>query len=183
MILKKDILNNQILVNKGFLTGDEAAAFWQTAQTSSYRYGQRSESFSNQSQRRMSCHFDPEVFVTTKFWHRLEKVVDEPLGVLEAYMNYSESHTLTFPHCDSSEGDMTIIVYLNLEWHRGWGGYTCFFDSSYGNEVVETVVPEPGKVIFFNGNLYHSALPPNHIAPFPRFTLAIKTKWMEKDTK
>lgn len=181
MFSKNDIENSEMYVVDNFISNEDAVGFWYTAQSSKYEYGQRSDSYDGRSQKRLSCHFDPEVFVRTNFWKKIEALVDHPIGLSDAYINIAESHTLTFPHCDNKDSHLSVLLYINPEWHRSWGGYTVFFNSMSGNKVKKTVVPEPGKAVFFNGADFHMALPPTHVAPFPRFTIALKTQWMEKD--
>jgi hypothetical protein len=180
MIKKSAIENGEMFVIDNFPTESDKVEFWYAAQNSKYEYGQRSDSYDGRSQRRLSSHFNPDDFVRTNFWKQLEGIVEHPLGLVEAYVNISESHTLTFPHCDNKLNEMSVLLYLNNEWHRSWGGYTVFFDGMTGNKIKKTVVPEPGKVVIFNGSIFHMALPPTHVAPFPRFVLALKTVWMEK---
>ena len=179
MIERENILKDSIYVLKNFPSRKEQSDFWYSANESDYAYGQNSDSHMSKRQGRFTHHFNPDEFVKTSFWQRIEKSVDYPLGLLEAYINYGDSSTLTFPHCDNREDQMSMLMCLNQDWHRSWGGYTVFFEGVDSNEIIKTVVPEPGKAIFFNGSMYHLALPSNINAEYPRFMLAIKTVWME----
>ena len=181
MITRNDIENGEIYVIEDFPTNKDQIDFWYAAQSSKYEYGQRSDSYDGRSQKRLSCHFDPFDFVKTNFWKKLEGIIEYPIGLIEAYINIAESHTLTFPHCDNKSNEMSVLLYLNQEWHRSFGGYTVFFEGMTGDKIKKTVIPSTGRTVVFNGSDFHMALPPTHVAPVPRFTLALKTKWMEKD--
>ena len=180
MFSKKKIIDNVIEVVKDFPSLKEQSDFWYHANNSEYCYGQKSDSLMPNRQGRMAHHFDPEQFIQTSFWKRVEKQFKEPLGLSEAYINMADSATLNYPHCDNRENHMSILLCLNQDWHRNWGGYTSFFEGMHGNEVISTVVPEPGKAVFFNGSIYHTAMPPNITATYPRFMLALKTFWQEE---
>ena len=181
MIERENILKDSIYVLKNFPSRKEQSDFWYAANESNYAYGQNSDSHIGKRQGRFTHHFNPDEFVKTSFWQRIEKSVDYPIGLSEAYINYGDSSTLTFPHCDNREDQMSMLMCLNQDWHRSWGGYTVFFEGVDSNEIIKTVVPEPGKAIFFNGSMYHLALPSNINAEYPRFMLAIKTGWIENE--
>ena len=179
MIERVDIENGKIYEVRNFPTVKEQSDFWYMANECEYSYGQQSDSLMSQRQGRMVHRIDVNVFVRTEFWNKIEKYVNCPIGLSDAYINYADSSTLTFPHCDNRENEMSILLCLNQDWHRNWGGYTSFFSGVADNNIIKTVVPEPGKAIFFNGSIYHVALPPNNIAEYPRFMLALKLLWLE----
>jgi len=181
MIERKDIDGGSIIERKMFPSSKERVEFWYAANKVDYSYSQRSDSYMNTSQRRLVHHFDPFEFVETSFWKRVEQEVDHPIGCVEAYINLSDSATLNYPHCDTSMNELSILLCLNIDWHRSWGGYTVFFDDPTASSIRHCVCPEPGKAIFFNGSIFHYALPPVIFAPYSRFMLAIKTKWMENE--
>jgi len=182
MIERENILKDSIYILKNFPSRKEQSDFWYSANEIDYSYGQTSDSrMGYRGQTRFTHHFNPDEFVKTTFWHRVKKSVNYPIRLMQAYINYSESSTLNFPHCDNREDQMSILMCLNQDWHRSWGGYTVFFEGVDSNDIIETVVPEPGKAIFFNGSMYHSALPPNMNAESPRFMLALKTIWIENE--
>ncbi len=178
MITKEAIENNKIYVSKDVLSNKELVEFWYLANSCQYEYGQASDSRSSQVQRRMVHRIDPEAFVRTTVWGKLEKLFDDPVGLAEAYINYSEFSTTTSPHCDNTEGDPSILICLNQQWDRNWGGYTTFFEGMNTDKVVKTIVPSPGQLIVFNGSMWHYALPIVSFSPYPRFMLAIKIKYM-----
>ena len=182
MISRCDIENNKIIVIKDFPSNAERVDFWHHANTCDYSYSQKSDVYIGQKQTRLAHHFDPLQFEQTTFFERIKHNIDKPIRLMQAYINYAESSTLNFPHCDSYHGHvLSILLCINQDWHRNWGGYTSFFKDISSNDIIETVVPEPGKAIFFNGRLFHTATPPNITSQVPRFMLAIKIEWLENE--
>ena len=179
MIRRCDIDNNKIIVIKDFPSNEERIDFWYHVNNCDYTYSQKSDVYIGQKQTRLAHHFDPLQFEKTTFFKRIANNIDNPIRLMQAYINYAENSTLNFPHCDDKSDCLSILLCLNQDWHRNWGGYTSFFKDISSNDIIETVVPEPGKAIFFNGRLFHTATPPNITSQVPRFMLAIKTEWIE----
>lgn len=90
------------------------------------------------------------------------------------YCNACYFGDLLLPHRDAmpGQGDITALWYLNSEWDMAWGGATQFFDES--NATAISVLPKPGRLALFDGELLHVGMPPNRQCFEPRFTLAIK---------
>jgi len=76
-------------------------------------------------------------------------------------------------HIDGEyNGALTAMVYTNLNWKPEWGGETVFYKDG---ECIDTVVPKPGRVIMFPGNIKHGAKPPSVLADAPaRFSVALQ---------
>lgn len=178
MITKQQIIDRKIFLSDNILSEKELVDFWFLATSCDYKYGQRSDSRVSQIHRRLAHHIDPFEFVKTTVWHKLEKFFEEPVGVKEAYINYSEFSTATLPHCDNTEDEPSILISLNQEWKRDWGGYTAFFKGMHSNTISKAICPAPGQVIIFNGSVWHYALPPVHFAPCARFMLALKLRFV-----
>jgi len=177
MIKKVDINNNEIIVKDQYLTEDDQLNFWYHANQCDYSFGQRSDAFRGSRQGRFTHHFDPAQFQQTSFWKLIETTVDSPIKLIDAYINCSDFATVSFPHTDEKCNCLSVLICLNQEWHRDWGGYTVFFDSISKNKILDTVIPEPGKAIFFNGRTTHNALAITPTAKYQRFMLVLKTAW------
>jgi hypothetical protein len=94
---------------------------------------------------------------------------------------YANAHTFGvegYPHTDSIRpSDQTIVVYLNKEWRREWGGETII----YNNDNIEHAeMPKFNKGLIFPGNQWHVAKAPSRICPALRMTLMFKIS-LEKD--
>ena len=144
MITKKELEDGKIITKKNFLTHKEAIDFWYLTNTCQWEYGRVSNTFSAQRQSRMTRPFDLEPFMRTELWLRVMKLFKEKLSLGKAYVNYSDHATVNLPHCDGNESGPSFLICLNQEWKRDWGGYTVMFKDMFSNDVIHTVVPEPG---------------------------------------
>lgn len=178
MILKSDIKENKIFTVNNILSEQELAEFWFTANECGYFYKQRSNPFSNKNQKRLAHHYSIEVFVQTAVWGKIEKLFKESVGLVDAYINYSELASRTLTHSDGVVNEPSVLICLNEHWERDWGGYTVFFKGMSTDVVVKTIVPRPGQIVIFNGFNWHLALPPTIYAEVPRFMLALKLKYV-----
>jgi len=110
------------------------------------------------------------------------KHIDElkqPFTVERSYINFSTMETVDMIHCDclaDNTKQFTMLHYANWYWEPNWHGETIFYDDQ-GQDVVAAVSLKPGRVVFFNGNIPHSAIAPARIAAYPRFTIANKLQF------
>jgi hypothetical protein len=88
---------------------------------------------------------------------------------------YTNAHTFGvegYPHTDSErEHDKTIVVYMNHNWRREWGGETMIYN---GYDIVHAELPKFNKGLIFNGNQFHTARSVSRICPKLRRTLMFK---------
>lgn len=173
MITKKQLLEKEIFEIPNFLTEKEATDFWYHANECTWSYGRVSNTYSGQKQSRMTYSFDPELFVRTDLWKRVEKSFDTQVSLNNAYINIGDHATVNIPHCDGNKSGPTILICINQEWKRDWGGYTVLFKSMNSNEIIKASVPEPGKALIFNGPIWHTGVPIAHFAAYPRFILTM----------
>ena len=109
----------------------------------------------------------------------INELKHNPFTVERSYINFSTLETVDMIHCDclaENTKQFTLLHYANWCWDPNWHGETIFYDST-GQDVVAAVTLKPGRVIFFNGNIPHSALAPSRIAPYPRYTIASKLQF------
>lgn len=161
-----------------FLTEIEGNKLWSYANSAQYVRNWKSDAYSHKENGRFVHHFSPDYFKTEfgDLWLRIIEEVGYPLHLNEAYLNGSNGLTKTLPHYDSYyEDSPSIIIYVNPEWHKEWGGYTIFFKGIAESEVLHTEIPEYRKMIIFDPSVPHMALPPIFDGP-DRFTLAMKTQ-------
>tara|TARA_R110000823_G_scaffold97570_2_gene211894 strand:+ start:2276 stop:2812 length:537 start_codon:yes stop_codon:yes gene_type:complete len=63
-------------------------------------------------------------------------------------------------HTDHPSNDhSTLIIYLNEQWDRSWGGETVIYDP--GAMRTHHIFPDPGKGVLFNSNLPHIGYGPS----------------------
>ena len=88
------------------------------------------------------------------FWDKLKNNVDIILTRL--YCNKLIAGDNPTSHYDSKhETDTTVLVYANTQWDHNEGGETLFYNED--KEVVQAIVPKPGRVAIFPANILHSA--------------------------
>ena len=176
-ITNKNIEDGELITKKDFLTHKEATEFWYLTNTCEWTYGgiwhSGMDTYSGQKESRFFRPFDVNVFVQTDLWARLKNLFQNKLILGKSYINYSDHASVNLPHCDGDAAGPTIMICLNQEWKKVWGGYTVLFESMNSNNVTHTVVPEPGKVAIFNGGVWHSGVPIAHFADYPRFMLTL----------
>jgi SM-20-related protein len=51
-------------------------------------------------------------------------------------------------------GGITVMYYLNSFWDLNFAGETVFIDNG---EIIKSIIPKPGRVIVFDGNIEHCA--------------------------
>ena len=67
----------------------------------------------------------------------------------------------------------TFILYVNKNWEKEWGGETVFYNDN--REETERCIPEAGKLISYNSQIFHQGLAPLNNAT--RITLAVHGKY------
>ena len=73
------------------------------------------------------------------------------------YASASPYGTVNLPHKDYEGTDgLTIMFYLNHDWSLDLAGETVFYNDQ-NNEIEKSVIPKPGRVLFFDGNITHAA--------------------------
>jgi len=108
-------------------------------------------------------------------WKYLQK---EHLGEQDLLRCYTNAHTFGvegYPHTDSRrDSDETIVVYLNPEWRREWGGETMVYDSFNPSKIVHAELPQFNRALRFFGDQTHTARSVSRICPTLRMTLMFK---------
>lgn len=78
----------------------------------------------------------------------------------------------TVPHTDCTcDNGLTFIYYPHREWNEEWGGATAV---ELEKEKWTYILPKPGRVAIFKGNIPHHGLPPNECYKGLRATLVYK---------
>ena len=105
-------------------------------------------------------------------WHYIKQ---QFLGEQTLLRCYTNSHTYGvegYPHTDSKRGeDNTLVVYMNPEWQRDWGGETMVYD---GYNIVHAELPRYNRGLVFPGAKTHQARSVTRICPAQRITLMFK---------
>lgn len=75
--------------------------------------------------------------------------------------------------CPTGAGEMTALVYLNPVWKPSWGGATLFAPDGAASTCV---LPVPGRLVIFQGDIPHCACAPSRECHDLRVTLVFKSK-------
>lgn len=76
-------------------------------------------------------------------------------------INGQTQHMNSAIHRDSLYPDSrTYLLYLNPRWDQAWGGHTLFFGPDKQTIHTDAVLPVPGTMVIYPGNIYHQGLGP-----------------------
>lgn len=84
----------------------------------------------------------------------------------QQYIHNTTVHT----DCECDNG-ISFIYYVNREWNDKWGGETRIELNGEWHEIL----PKPGRVFLFKGNIPHHGMPPNECYKGLRASLVYKT--------
>jgi len=88
---------------------------------------------------------------------------------------YTNSHTYGvegYPHVDSKRSvDHTLVIYMNKEWLREWGGETTVYNDY---DIQHAELPKYNRGLIFPGVAVHQARSVTRICPAQRITLMFK---------
>jgi len=178
-ITKKEIQENKIFILNNVLSDIDKMVLWRMANDSPFKHGHKSDALTDEPQRRFTSHLNTEVMTSGEMVKKLIGLFKDPVKLNKVYINSADCATKTLAHCDNYDNAPSILIPMNQQWDRNWGGYTVFFKGMNSCEVAEAICPSPGQVIIFNGSMWHLALPPSMCAPCPRFMLALKLEYTE----
>ena len=90
----------------------------------------------------------------------------------EVLVNGQQHIHNTLPHTDCEcDNGLTFIYYPNREWKEEWSGATVV---ELEKGTWTPIMPKPGRVAIFKGNIPHHGLPPNEVYKGLRATLVYK---------
>lgn len=105
-------------------------------------------------------------------WHYIQQQYLGPQTLLRCYTNSHTYGVEGYPHTDSKrDEDYTLVVYMNPEWQRDWGGETMVYS---GYDIVHAELPRYNKGLVFPGAVTHQARSVTRICPAQRITLMFK---------
>ncbi len=125
------------------------------------------------------AHITENTLLTVAPLNRLMTIVDDHItrgrfDIQRMYVNAYNFGDCPTAHTDhDSEGFYTVLYYANPEWHVDWAGETLFYDRER-SDILRAVYPRPGRIVFFDSRIPHSARPPSRICDFIRYTIAVK---------
>lgn len=107
-----------------------------------------------------------------QLWQHLQTTRFPDTVLLRCYTNSHTYGVEGYPHTDSiRSGEQTLVIYLNREWRREWGGETMIYD---GQRVAHAELPSFNQGLVFDSDRYHCARGVTRICPEQRITLMFK---------
>lgn len=119
---------------------------------------------------------NPIYQLISKKFNIIDELSRTRFQVERSYINCSTLETVDTVHLDclaEEKNNYTVLIYANFIWKSKWHGETIFYDDDC-EEAVFVVSPKPGRLVFFDGAIPHSAIAPSRIAEYPRYTIATK---------
>jgi hypothetical protein len=105
-------------------------------------------------------------------WNYIQKTYFPDTVLLRCYANGHTYGVEGYPHTDSNRPqDRTLVVYLNKQWQRGWGGETVIYN---GQRIVHAELPSYNRALNFSGFNWHAARGVTRICNDLRITLMFK---------
>lgn len=101
-----------------------------------------------------------------------------PLGAqtVNAYINGYTHGNDGYPHVEvptpRAREQRSILIYCCARWEPAWGGETVFFDDE--GDISVSILPKPGRVLVFRGDVLHVARAPSRYCPVDRRVLVFK---------
>lgn len=119
--------------------------------------------------------------IIKELWGHMQEILG-PRKLVRAYVNGYTFGTDAYFHVDDiwlqrefgeDIASETIIIYLNKEWHRDWGGETAIIDEE--DNFLASVFPARNRALIFDSKLFHSARSLTRACPALRQVLVFKT--------
>ena len=87
------------------------------------------------------CKFDENIINSKKFKSLIEEISGEKNLTLGTYF-YTEykSGDFLYPHTDSPNGKVAIVLHMTKNWSPWFGGNLCILDDTY-KKIRETLIP------------------------------------------
>ena len=114
--------------------------------------------------------------VTQRYFACIPALTENTVQLGRQYVNFSTLDTVDLIHddCQYNKPDYyTILQYATFTWQPQWHGETVFYNSNY-SEILHSVTFKPGRIVFFDSSIPHSARVPSKIAEYSRYTIATK---------
>jgi SM-20-related protein len=167
------------IINNAF-SQDEIEAFYEYAIALPYKRLEKSLSYDEFPI--FSTDFIPEKFETETFIGKKARNLLEQLfangpayGLMRSYINLCSYGDVEYPHrdCPIGQNDLTGLYYVNKEWNYKYGGETLFYSEKDSRLAI---LPQPGRLVFFPGDIEHMGSIPTRICKVQRLSLAMKFK-------
>jgi len=92
-------------------------------------------------------------------------------SVQRVYVNFNLFGDFHFAHHDGHV--WTALFFVNSTWHEDWGGEFLLYEDG-PQSLAYAIQPRPGRMVLFDGALFHRGGSPSKYCLDARVTLAIK---------
>lgn len=120
--------------------------------------------------------------VTNRYFTSIPELTENAVQLGRQYVNFSTLDTVDLIHDDCQYDKLdhyTILQYATFTWQPHWHGETVFYNSDY-SEIMMSVTFKPGRIVFFDSSIPHSARVPSKLAEYSRYTIATKLALIKK---
>ena len=105
-------------------------------------------------------------------WDYIQEKYFNDMTLVRCYTNAHTYGVEGYPHTDSRrKKDKTVVVYLNKNWKKEWGGETVLFK---GDDILHAELPKYNKALVFPSNEWHCARGVTRVCTDLRMTLMYK---------
>lgn len=95
-----------------------------------------------------------------------------PGELRRAYVNLNLHGDFQFAHQD---GDVwTAVFFAAGRWHEDWGGELIAYQGRPAAGIGLSISPRPGRMVVFDGLIWHRGGAPSRLCHEPRLTLVLK---------
>ncbi len=112
----------------------------------------------------------------TAAWRKTLRLLPRSATTVNCYVNGYTYGTDGFPHREvpppRAHEQRSILIYCCPRWEPAWGGETVFFDED--GDIAASILPRPGRVLVFRGDVLHVARAPSRFCPIERRVLVFK---------
>ena len=176
----ENVENKNIYIIDDVFSGDEIEAFYEYVKELPFTRNEKSTSYDEFP---IFCtdfrpdQFEKETYVGQKARELLQQFIAKAseYKLFRSYINLSNYGDVEYPHydCPVDANDITILYYVNKEWHYKYGGETVFYSNKDSRIAV---LPTPGRFVIFPGNIEHLGSIATRICKLSRYSLALKYK-------
>jgi hypothetical protein len=120
-------------------------------------------------------------------WNEISSHIPEKTRIHRCYVNahtYGVEDAIHEDDPDIEQG-LTVIVYLCSAWYPEWFGQTVFWDHidrMNHNDIVQSVIPKPNRVLVFDKTLPHCVAPLSRRFAGVRLTCMFKLEVLDGDS-
>ena len=107
--------------------------------------------------------------------HFVHNVIQEDLDLYQIQANFQVHGQNGASHVDKfreDDKDRTIMFYPHYKWDDSWGGELEITDEN--ENVIESYLPLPGRIIYFDSKILHRGLGPSAVSEEPRISITFR---------